>query len=248
MIKSKFKVISIIIYIIAIIMLAVIVFPMISMYREPNQFKQYIDGFGAWGMAMMFFIQISQIIVALIPGELVEFVAGTLYGCIGGLIFCLVGIAIGQIIIFQSVKFLGKDFVEKAAGSNAMQKLKFLQNEKKLKLIIFILFFIPGTPKDLLTYVVPFTKIKIRDFIILTTAARIPSVISSTFAGSAYASQNYSITIIVYAVIGVISLLCLLIYRIWEKRKVSDKPASPKKITEYQSKTKNKSFSGTRSG
>ena len=218
--KSTFNILSAIIFTISITVLASITIPLISSYDNPTEFKNYIEGIGIGGLLLMFFVQISQIIVALIPGELVEFVAGALYGCVGGFIFCMVGIIIGQTIIFQTVKFLGRNFVEKVAGSKVMTKYKFLQDEKKLKTLIFFLFFIPGTPKDMITYMVPLTKIKMRDFICLTALARIPSVISSTLAGSAFSSNNLLVLICTYAVIGIFTLTGTMIYKsVYLKRK-----------------------------
>lgn len=218
--KSTFNIISTVVFIISIIILASITVPLIASYQKPAEFKEYIESLGVGGLLLMFFVQVSQIIVALIPGELVEFVAGALYGCIGGFIFCMVGIIVGQTIIFQSVRFLGRNFVEKVAGSKLMNRFEFLRDEKKLKSIIFFLFFIPGTPKDMLTYIVPLTRINLRDFILITALARIPSVISSTLAGSAFSQNNLLVLIITYAVIGVFTLTGVLIYKkIYLKRK-----------------------------
>ncbi len=225
--KNMIKIISFIVYVIAIIIMAIIVIPLIKNYKNPQDFKAFINSMGPWGFLMMLFVQVAQIIVALIPGELVEFVAGTIYGWFGGMLFCLLGIALGQFIIFKTVKHFGKDFVDKVAGSNTLNKFKFLQDEKRLKTIIFLLFFIPGTPKDLITYAVPFTKISLRDFLILTILARIPSVVSSTYAGDAYASKDFWTLAIVYGIIIIFSLTGVILYRRWENKqakKVLDKP------------------------
>jgi len=127
---------------------------------------------------------------------------------------------VGQSIIFCVVKALGKDFVEKAAGSDALKKFKFLQDEKKLKTLIFILFFIPGTPKDLITYVVPLTKIKLKEFLVISLIARTPSVISSTYAGSAYSDHQFIHMAVAYGVIIVVSAIGILIYKKIEKRRL----------------------------
>ena len=169
--KKKFRMAITIIYIIAMVLLTLIAIPLIKSYNNPDEFISVIDGFGVFGFIVMLFIQISQVIVALIPGEIVEFVAGTLYGWFGGLVFCLLGIAVGQCIVFIAVRFLGETLVERAAGSKAMTKYKFLRDEKRLKTVIFILYFLPGTPKDLLTYVVPLTKITLRDFLVISVLA-----------------------------------------------------------------------------
>lgn len=214
--KKKFKVLSTIIYITAMVLLTLITIPLIKSYDNPDEFILVIDGFGAFGFIVMLFIQISQIIVALIPGEIVEFVAGTLYGWFGGLIFCLIGIAIGQCIIFLAVRFLGDSLVEKAAGSKAMTKYKFLRDEKRLKTVVFILYFLPGTPKDFLTYIVPLTKINLRDFLVISLFARIPSVISSTLGGAAFADRDYISLAIIYGIILIISIGGMVLYRIWD--------------------------------
>ncbi len=216
-IKKTYKYVSLTVFLVAMLALTGIAIPFINSIKEPEKFKAFINQFGAFGIVVMFLIQVAQIIVALIPGEVVEFMAGCMYGWLGGLLLCLVGVAVGQTIIFGLVKWLGKDFVEAAAGSKAMDKLKFLKDEKKLRLIIFFLFFIPGTPKDMITYIVPFTKIKLRDFIVPTLIARIPSIVSSTYAGEALVENDYKTLIIAYGAILIVSLIGIGIYKIYEK-------------------------------
>lgn len=216
--KKAYKYISIIIFFAAMAGLSLIAIPFIKSFNDPEQFKSFIDKFGVLGIFIMLLIQIAQVVVAMIPGELIEFVAGSMYGWLGGLIVCLFGIAIGQIIIFKLVKTFGRDFVEAAAGSNAMNKLKFLNDEKKLKRVIFLLFFVPGTPKDLLTYAVPFTSVNLRDFIIITLFARIPSVLSSTYAGDAFAESKFKTLLVTYLTIGVISAIGIGIYKLYLRK------------------------------
>lgn len=213
-----FNIVSAVVFIVSIAILTFVAMPLIKNYNNPDAFKEYIDSLGPWGIVMMFFVQIAQIVVALIPGEVVEFLAGTLYGWLGGLVFCLAGIAIGQSIIFITVRILGRAFVEKVAGSDKLNKYKFLQDEKKLKRIIFILFFIPGTPKDVITYIVPLTKIDLRSFLLLTLVARIPSIVTSTLAGDALVNSGIETTVIIYLVIGALSLCGVLGYKWWEKK------------------------------
>lgn len=216
--KKKFRMATTIIYIIAMVLLTLIAIPLIKSYNNPDEFISVIDGFGVFGFIVMLFIQISQVIVALIPGEIVEFVAGTLYGWFGGLVFCLLGIAVGQCIVFIAVRFLGETLVERAAGSKAMTKYKFLRDEKRLKTVIFILYFLPGTPKDLLTYVVPLTKITLRDFLVISVLARIPSVVSSTLGGAAFAEKDYISLAVIYGIILIISIGGMILYRVREAK------------------------------
>lgn len=199
-------------------MITIIAFPLIKSYQDINKFKDFIDSFGSWGFLMFIIIQILQIVVAFIPGEVIETLSGMIYGWFGGFVLCTVGIAIGQSLIFKAVRFFGHDFVEKAAGSKAMNRFKFLHDEKKLKSIIFLLFLIPGTPKDLITYIAPLTKINLRDFLIITLIARMPTIISSTYGGSALAEQDLWKAAIVYGIIALFSITGIIIHRIWDRK------------------------------
>ncbi len=77
---------------------------------------------------------------------------------------------------------------------------------------MFFLMFIPGTPKDLLTYFAPFTGISLLRMLFIAAVARIPSIITSTYVGSSFAQGNHLKSIIIYAVVGVISLAGILVY------------------------------------
>ena len=82
-----------------------------------------------------------------------------------------------------------------------------MNDEKKLETVIFILYLIPGTPKDVLSYIVPLTDIKPLNFFILLTLARIPSIISSTFAGANLAEGNWFMTIMIFLITAIIGLI-----------------------------------------
>ena len=85
--------------------------------------------------------------------------------------------------------------------------------------LIFILFFIPGTPKDLLTYVAGLTQIKLFPYILITSIAKIPSVITSTIGGDAFGEKKYLYAFIVFVLTGLISIVGLIIYNKITKKK-----------------------------
>lgn len=190
-----------------------------------ESFKDFVSELGVLGIAFMLFVQVLQVVFAIIPGEPIELVMGALYGTFGGVLLCLIGVAIGTALIFLLVKFWGRGFIESFTDSDKFKKLKFLQNPEKRDIIMFLLMFIPGTPKDLLTYFAPFTGIKIPRFIIIGTIARIPSIITSTYVGNSFAEGKIIQSIIVFAVVGVISVGGILIYNkiIDAKNKMTDK-------------------------
>lgn len=173
---------------------------------------QQVETLGPWGIIALFSIQVLQIIIAFLPGEPVELVAGAMYGAFGGLLICLAGILVGSFGIFTFVRKQGREVIEKTIYGKDLSKYAFVQNERKLETIVFLLYFIPGTPKDILIYVCALTDIPRRQFLFISTFARIPSVVSSTLAGATFASGNVSLTIGIFAITGLAGLIGIWIH------------------------------------
>ena len=177
-----------------------------------SKLVDFIRSFGLGGAVIALVIQILQVVLAVIPGEPIEIVMGVLYGTVGGCLMCLAGIALGSCIVFLSVRRLGKSAVEKVMTNEKYKKLKFLNDPSKRDILLFILMFIPGTPKDTLTYFAPFTGIPFVRYIVISTVARIPSVISSSYIGSSIMGGNILKSVIAFAVVGVVSLAGIIVY------------------------------------
>ncbi len=187
--------------------------------HSSEELHSFLLTFGWKGRFILFGLQCLQIVVAFIPGEIVELVAGYAYGIVEGTLICLAGVALSSSAIFLLTKKIGSPIVESFFTRKKIEKLHFLNTERKLRFTVFLLFFIPGTPKDILTYITGLTKMKLSEFLAITLVARIPSVISSTICGHMMGKENYMTALIVYAVTGAISLLGYGFYSILIKKR-----------------------------
>lgn len=183
--------------------------------------RDYIRSFGAVSWLVFLGLQFLQVFIALIPGELLESAAGFVFGPFIGTLLCYTGITLASILVFQLTRRLGVKLVEIFISREKINQLRFLNTEKKRNFLIFLLFFIPGTPKDLLTYFVGLTKIRLSTFLLISLIARIPSVISSTFGGHLLGEGKYMSAVILYAATAVISLLGMVGYHNWMKKKAN---------------------------
>lgn len=185
-----------------------------SVYKnnKMESFEELVDSFGPLGVLFMTALQVLQVVFAVIPGEPIELLMGALYGTWWGCLICLVGVAIGTLIIFMLVKCLGKGFIDSFSDSDKFKKLKFLQRPAGRDIFIFVLMFLPGTPKDLLTYFAPFTGINMWRFLVISFLARIPSVVSSTYVGKNFANGDYLKSIITFVIVGAVSILGIIVY------------------------------------
>lgn len=186
--------------------------PLVRWAQEPEQFQRWIEGKGAWGRLAFLGIQMLQVVIAMIPGEVFEIGAGYAFGAVEATLLCMAGTVVGSTLIFALTRVLGVKLVEAFISREKIHELKWLQNTRRLNNMIFWVFFIPGTPKDLLTYFVGLTPMKLSTFLVISTLARIPSIVSSTFGGHALGDQNYGLAIIIFAATGLISFLGKLIY------------------------------------
>ena len=221
--KKILGITSIIVFL--LLMLAVFYFigrPLVRYIGEPERFRGWVDSHGFMGRLAFVGVLILQVFFAIIPGEPFEIFAGYAFGIIEGTLLCMLGITLGSILVFLFVRHFGVKAVETFFPREKIDSLKFINNSRKLNILVFIVFLIPGTPKDLLCYFVGLTRMKLSTWILITTIARIPSIITSTIGGDALGLQNYVFAIIVFASTFVISGIGIFIYNRISRKKEAD--------------------------
>ena len=187
--------------------------PLIRFAQEPERFRQWVDQQGLWAHVLFTGMVILQVIVAVIPGEPLEIAAGYAFGAVEGTLLCVLGTFIGGILVFLLVRRFGLRAVEVFFPPEKLQKLRFLHNERRLSQWVFFIFFLPGTPKDVMCYFVGLTSMPLRTWALISAVARLPSIITSTVGGNALGMGEYTFAIIVFAATLVISGIGLLLYR-----------------------------------
>ena len=192
--------------------------PLIRFVREPERFQAWVDAQGVRAPLLFVGMVVLQIVVAIIPGEPLEIAAGYAFGALEGTLLCLIGALVGRVAVFLLVRRFGTMAVEVFFPQEKLQSLRFLQNEKRLSFWVFLLFFLPGTPKDVLTYFVGLTKLPLRIWVFISLVAPLPSIITSTIGGNALGMGNYAFAVAVFAATFGISALGIGAYR-WICRK-----------------------------
>lgn len=187
--------------------------PLIRFAQEPERFRQWVDQQGLWAHVLFTGMVILQVIVAVIPGEPLEIAAGYAFGAVEGTLLCVLGTFIGGILVFLLVRRFGLRAVEVFFPPEKLQKLRFLHNERRLSQWVFFIFFLPGTPKDLLCYFVGLTAMPLRTWVLISAVARLPSIITSTVGGNALGMGEYTFAVVVFAATLAISGLGMLLYR-----------------------------------
>ena len=228
--KTKiFKYTLLILVILILIGLTVYLFPIIrnlSTAEGQLKFKNKVSEVGILGILVLFGLQFAQIFLAILPGEPIEVLAGMCYGGLGGFVFITISLLIINAIIFLAVKKYGRKFVYSFCNKKKIKKIensKLFKNPKKIEWIMIILFLIPGTPKDILVYIAGLLPIKPLRFIFISTFARFPSIISSTFVGSNLVKGDWKFSVIIYVVTFIIVGILIFVINKLDKDKTAEK-------------------------
>lgn len=216
--------ISLAIAVILALLVTLFVWKWLSSFSQ-DDFRDYIRSFGALGWLVLLGLQFLQVFIALIPGELLETAAGYAFGPVLGTVLCYVGVAAASSLVFLLTQRFGVRLVEIFISREKINELRFINTERKRNMLIFLLFFIPGTPKDLFTYFVGLTDMKLGSFLVISLIARIPSVLSSTFGGHLLGEGQYWGAVLLYGITGLASLAGLFIYNRILRRRQQKKSA-----------------------
>ena len=230
--KKKFGFVKIILLIFVVITIAGLIaylFPVmknLSTHEGQIAFKQKIDDSGVFGFLTLLGLQFAQIFLVIIPGEPLEILAGMCYGSIGGTLFCLFSVALSTAIVFGLVRKFGKKFIYQSFEQkkiDRIEKSKIFQNPKKIEFILAMCFAITGAPKDILVYIGGLLPVKPIRFILISTFCRLPSIVSSTIVGEYFSEGNWKVSMIVYVITFVFTILTFGIIRIFDKDKLAEK-------------------------
>lgn len=228
---KKIKVLKLLTLIMVITILVVSTIYMMPIIKQLNtaqgqmEFKNKIQNSGVVGVLILFGLELAQIILAILPGEPIEVLAGICFGPIWGTIFIMISIFITTCLIYFLVKKYGKKFIYEFFPKEKVQKLensKIFKDDKKVEMVMILLFLIPGTPKDLLVYLGGLLPIKTSRFIMIATLLRFPSVISSTIAGNSILDRQWKIVILAYLVSFLVTFIILLIIHKFDKNKTTE--------------------------
>jgi len=228
-ILKVFKIILVIIVVAICVGMIIYLVPLIkniSTVEGQAEFKEKVQNTGFLGMLSLFGLQVAQIFLVVIPGEPIEILVGMCYGSFWGTIFILVSAFIISTVIFLLVRRFGKKFVYSFYDKKKVKKIidsKLFQDSKTAEKVLFLLFFVPGTPKDLLVYISGLLPISTKNFILISTFGRIPSVVTSTLAGANLIDGNWKMSIILYLGIVAIALIIIFIMNKFDKNKTAEK-------------------------
>jgi uncharacterized membrane protein YdjX (TVP38/TMEM64 family) len=164
-----------------------------------------------WAAPLIFIsLQLGQVLFAPIPGEVTGFVGGYLFGAGHGFLYSSIGLTLGSILNFAIGHFLGERVVRRLVRQSTYEKYNRMVQYKGV-LVIFLLFLIPGFPKDYMCLFLGLTTLPFRVFFVISTIGRAPGTLALSLQGGSIYQKEYVFFLIVTALSLLFALLGFLL-------------------------------------
>lgn len=187
--------------------------PLMSLLSNRDQLVEAVQSSGPFAPLLYIILQITQTVVAPIPGQIVGSVGGFLFGP-WGILWTTIGSLIGCWIVFLLARRFGRPLLERIFKKSVIAKFDFILEAKSASLILFAIFLLPGFPDDVVCYLAGLTKLSIKRLMILVTLGRLPTIILTNYIGAGI-GENFTMVAIA-ALLGVI----ILGIGIWQRERV----------------------------
>lgn len=186
---------------------------LIDMVKDPDTFRERTDGMGLLGRLLFVFLTALQVVLAVLPGQVFTLTGGYCFGVLWGTALTTLGTLIGSAIAFLLSRIFGLRAVTSFYPEEKLQNLFFLKESKRQDLFTFLFFLIPGIPKDMMTYFMGLTQMKLPKFLLLSMLGRFPGILITVLGGAAIQTKNIILIIVSIALIAILLLIGSYFYR-----------------------------------
>ncbi len=180
-----------------------------DLFANTENLQEYIRIWGPTGPLVFIGVQVIQVIIFVIPGEVAQIAGGYLFGVWLGLLYSLIGISIGSSFNFFLARLLGVKSIKALFGEAKITKFEDIMDARRTRVAFFLFFVIPGIPKDILCYVGGLSKMSFPSFFIISMIGRLPGVLGSTIIGDAAAARKWLLAGSIMAVATVLFFIGL---------------------------------------
>lgn len=186
----------------------------ISQFKSLEAVNAYLKQYETASIFIYIALQILQIVICILPGQALQFAAGYAYSFWLGYLYSIIGAALGAIITFYLARFLGRDALHLIFGEEKISKFIKHIDSKRGFIIVFVIFLVPGLPKDLLNYAAGVSDMKLKVFLLISLIARSPAMMCSIMIGSMFNKGSY---LGIGILTGIAIVLCILGIKFHEK-------------------------------
>ncbi|MBR0596610.1 TVP38/TMEM64 family protein [Sinanaerobacter chloroacetimidivorans] len=184
----------------------------ISHFNSLEEINSFLLQYKTASIFVYIGLQILQIIISVLPGQALQFAAGYAYSFWFGYLYSIIGVTFGTFITFYLARWLGKDAMHLFFGEERFTRFVHVLNSKRAYIVLFVIYLIPGIPKDLFVYAAGVSEIKMKPFLFLSLVGRTPALMGSVMMGSMFKNDSYT-GLIILGIVAVVACIIGLLQR-----------------------------------
>ena len=178
---------------------------LVRLYVDKRFLKHTLREWGVLAPVIFIGLQALQVIISPIPGELTGILGGYLFGQWVGLLYSTIGLTLGSVVAFAVGRWLGARYVRQLVSADIWHKMGFIV-EAEGAILCFIIFLMPGLPKDVTCYLFGLSPMPFWVFAVVSTLGRIPGTWVLSAQGARTASGDYLQVVLLTAVVVAVAL------------------------------------------
>jgi uncharacterized membrane protein YdjX (TVP38/TMEM64 family) len=215
--KSKFKLVGLIVLLIAITFFGITFIPWIlEKVKQPEALRDYLRSFGSFGFLMYILLQAVHVLLVVIPGDLFNICGGFIYDIPLGFVLSMIGIMLGTVCAFYISRLLGYEIISKIIPKEKIEKISTILDSSKGTIGMLIICLIPGIPKDLMMYIAGLTPIKASKLFTIYALSRIPGTLIWVSVGAQVYNQNQKGIVITLVGLAILIVSGFILQRMYK--------------------------------
>jgi uncharacterized membrane protein YdjX (TVP38/TMEM64 family) len=183
----------------------------VRFFMDKKRLVRFIESLGGWGFAGFIFLQVVQVVAAPIPGEATGFLGGFLYGPFLGTLLSTIGLTIGSYVAFSLSRTFGRPLTDRFVDKSTMDRFDYLLHHKGV-FLVFLLFLIPGFPKDILCYILGLGHLTTMEFLAIATTGRLFGTLLLTLSGYYLRDAQYG-HLFLLSGIAIVGIILIIVYK-----------------------------------
>lgn len=188
--------------------------PLVELASNSDQLKLLVKEHGVLGPLIFIGVQLLQVLIAPIPGQVVSMLSGALFGPWLGTLYSMLGMALGFTLIFLLAKNLGRPFVERFVSAKYLDKFDYVSKTNG-PVVLFLIFLTPFFPDDIISLLAGLSPIRIRTLMLVSLAGRLPGTLVLALLGSGIADADARLIVSIVTILLIIGMVCF-----WQRARI----------------------------
>jgi uncharacterized membrane protein YdjX (TVP38/TMEM64 family) len=157
--------------------------PLWAFFADQEAIQRRVNAYGPWGPLITIALNAAQVVLAPVPGYVIGWANGYLFGVWMGTLYSALGMLIGSAIAMVLSRRFGRPLVERLVNPDALARWDAIASRRG-PAFFFLVFLVPGLPDDIVSFVVGLSALPIPRMIVLGILGRLPGIFGASWIGA----------------------------------------------------------------